>query len=133
MADYTIIADVSSFICNLLREKMCPQQVPSPNHIGISSPASGDADCMIGLYLYEVKEEKIVARPSRVPAGGTAFVKAPVPYSLSYMVFVNGSPRVERKEADIQKMIGRVAQIVSDNNTVYPHKLQPWLDRKSVV
>ena len=37
MADYTIIADVSAYIVKTLREKMCPEPVPSPNNIEISS------------------------------------------------------------------------------------------------
>lgn len=128
MADYTIIADVSSFICRMLREKMCPEPVPSPNNIEISSPVSQDVDYIIGLYLYDVKEETLVARPSRVPAGGTGFCKSPVPYSLYYMVFINGSSQMGLKAPDIQKIIGKIAQIVSDNSSVYPHELQPWLD-----
>lgn len=128
MADYTIIADVSRFLCNMLREKMCPETVHSPKHIEISSPASKDADYMIGLYLYDVKEETMVTRAPYVFSKGTAIGRAPVPYSLSYMLFVNSLFRKGRKEADIQKLIGRAAQIISDNNAVYPHKLQPWLD-----
>lgn len=128
MADYTIIADVSHFICNILREKMCPEPVASPKHIEISSPSSGDAGYMIGLYLYDVKEETTLTRAPCVFAGGTAIGRAPVPYSLSYMLFVNSSFRKGRKEADIQKIIGRAAQIINDNNAVYPHELQPWLD-----
>lgn len=128
MADYTIIADVSSFICKMLREKMCPEPVPSPNNIEISSPASQDVDYIIGLYLYDVREETIVTRAPRVLAGGTKFSQPPVPYSLYYMVFINGSSQMGLKAPDIQKIIGRVAQIVSDNNAVYPRELQPWLE-----
>ena len=32
------------------------------------------------------------------------------------------------KAPDIQKIIGRVAQIVNDNSSVLPQELQPWLD-----
>ena len=32
------------------------------------------------------------------------------------------------KAPDIQKIIGRVAQIVNDNSSVRPQELQPWLD-----
>lgn len=128
MADYTIIADVSSFICNMLREKMCPEPVPSPNNIEISSPAAQDVDYIIGLYLYDVKEETLVTRTPSVSVGGTKFSRAPVPYSLYYMVFINGSSQMGLKAPDIQKIIGRAAQIVSDNSIVYPHNLQPWLD-----
>ncbi len=128
MADYTIISDVSSYICKMLREKMCPEPVPSPNNIEISSPTSQDVDYIIGLYLYDVREEGVTLKVPRMSAGGTTLTKPPVPYSLYYMVFINGSSQMGLKAPDIQKIIGRVAQIVSDNNSVYPHQLQPWLD-----
>ncbi len=128
MADYTIISDVSNYICKMLREKMCPEPVPSPNNIEISSPTSQDVDYIIGLYLYDVKEEGVTIQAPRRSAGGTTLTKPPIPYSLYYMVFINGSSQMGLKAPDIQKIIGKVAQIVSDNNSVYPHELQPWLD-----
>ncbi len=128
MAEYTIIADVSNYICKMLREKMCPEPVPSPNNIEISSPSSQDVDYIVGLYLFDIREEGVLAQAPRVSAGGTKLTRPPRPYSLYYMVFINGSSQMGLKAPDIQKIIGKVAQIVSDNNCVYPHKLQPWLD-----
>lgn len=128
MADYTIIADVSAYIVRTLREKMCPEPVPSPNNIEISSPASQDVDYIVGLYLYEIKEETQIARPPIVDHGKVQLLQPPRPYSLYYMVFINGSSQMGLKAPDIQKIIGRVAQIVNDNSSVYPHQLQPWLD-----
>ena len=128
MADYTIIADVSSYIVKTLREKMCPEPIPSPNNIEISSPASQDVDYIVGLYLYEVKEEGQVAQPALMTSGGVRLQKPPNPYSLYYMVFINGSSQMGLKAPDIQKIIGRIAQIVNDNSSVRPNQLQPWLD-----
>ena len=128
MADYTIIADVSAYIVKTLREKMCPEPVPSPNNIEISSPASQDVDYIIGLYLYEIREETQVARPPVVDRGKVQLIQPARPYSLYYMVFINGSSQMGLKAPDIQKIIGRVAQIVNDNSSVRPQELQPWLD-----
>ena len=128
MADYTIIADVSAYIVKTLREKMCPEPVPSPNNIEISSPASQDVDYIVGLYLYEIKEESQIARPPVVDRGKIQLLQPPRPYSLYYMVFINGSSQRGLKAPDIQKIIGRVAQIVNDNSSVRPQELQPWLD-----
>ena len=128
MADYTIIADVSSYIVKTLREKMCPEPVPSPNNIEISSPAAQDVDYIVGLYLYEIKEEMQISRPPVVERGRLQLVQPPRPYSLYYMVFINGSSQMGLKAPDIQKIIGRIAQIVNDNSSVYPQQLQPWLD-----
>lgn len=128
MADYTIIADVSNFIVRTLREKMCPEPVPSPNNIEISSPASQDVDYIVGLYLYDIREEMQIASPPLVERGKVQLLKPPRPYSLYYMVFINGSSQMGLKAPDIQKIVGRVAQIVNDNSSVLPSQLQPWLD-----
>lgn len=128
MADYTIIADVSAFIVRTLREKMCPEPVPSPNNIEISSPASQDVDYIVGLYLYEIKEETQIASPPMVGRGRVQLVKPSKPYSLYYMVFINGSSQMGLKAPDIQKIVGRVAQIINDNASIKPSELQPWLE-----
>lgn len=130
MADYTIISDVSAYIVRTLREKMCPEPVPSPNNIEISSPTSQDVDYIVGLYLYDIKEDTQIASPPMVERGKVQLLKPPKPYSLYYMVFINGSSQMGLKAPDIQKIIGRVAQIVNDNSSVSPSELQPWLDAR---
>ena len=128
MADYTIISDVSSYIVRTLREKMCPEPIPSPNNIEISSPADQDVDYIVGLYLYDIREESDVTQRPLMQRGQVQLQRPPRPYGLYYMVFINGSSQMGLKAPDIQKIIGRIAQIVNDNASVYPHHLQPWLD-----
>ena len=128
MADYTIISDVSNYILNVLRAKMCPEPIPSPNNIEVSSPASQDVDYILGLYLYDIKEDDTVAPPPTIRRGKLQLQKPPKPYSLYYMVFINSGGQAGLKDQDFQKIIGKCAQIVSDNNSVLPNQLQNWLD-----
>ncbi len=128
MADYPIISDVSSYIVKTLRSKMCPEPIPSPNNIEISSPASQDVDYIVGVYLYDIREESNTAQPPMIQKGRVQLQQPPRPYGLYYMVFINGSGQMGLKDPDIQKIIGRVAQIVNDNNQVLPNQLQTWLD-----
>ena len=128
MADYTIISDVSAYIVRTLREKMCPEPIPSPNNIEISSPADQDVDYIVGLYLYEVREESDVTQRPLMQRGMVQLQRPPRPYGLYYMVFINGSSQMGLKAPDIQKIIGRAAQIVNDNSSVLPNQLQNWLD-----
>ena len=128
MADYPIISDVSNYIVQLLRTKMCPEPIPSPNNIEVSSPAEQDVDYILGLYLYDIREEGEVSVPSLVGTGKTRLRRPPRPYSLYYMLFINGSSQMGLKGGDVQKIIGRAAQIVSDGNTVVPHRPQTWLE-----
>ena len=128
MADYPIIADVSAYIVKTLREKMCPEPIPSPNNIESSSPADQDVDYIVGLYLYDIREEGNVTQPNFMQKGRVQLQKPPRPYGLYYMVFINGSSQMGLKAPDIQKIMGRVAQIVNDNSSVLPNQLQTWLD-----
>jgi hypothetical protein len=127
MADYPIISDVSAYIVRVLREKMCPEPIPSPNNIEISSPLSQDVDYIVGLYLYDIVEDIQVTTPVLMERGRAELLKPPRPYALYYMVFINGSSQMGLKAPDIQKIIGRVAQIINDNNAVRPVELQSWL------
>ena len=127
MADYPIIADVSAYIVRTLREKMCPEPIPSPNNIEISSPSSQDVDYIVGLYLYDIKEDVEVTQPRFIQHGRVELQKPPRPYALYYMVFINGGSQMGLKDPDIQKIIGRAAQIIGDNNAVRPDALQTWL------
>lgn len=128
MADYPIIADVSSYMVQMLRNKMCPEPIPSPNNIEVSSPAEQDVDYILGLYLYDIREEGEVSVPPLIGSGKTRLKRPPRPYSLHYMLFINGSSQMGLKSGDIQKIIGRAAQVVNDGNSVDPRQLQNWLD-----
>jgi hypothetical protein len=128
MADYPIISDVSAHLVRLLREKLCPEPVPSPNNIEVSSPADQDVDYILGLYLYDIREEGDISQPPLVNSGKARLRRPPRPYSLYYMLFINGSSQMGLKAPDIQKIIGRVAQVVNDGNVIDPSQLQPWLE-----
>lgn len=128
MADYTIISDVSNYILSLLRDRMCPEPIPSPNNIEVSSPGSQDVDYILGLYLYDIKEEDTIALGGNIPRGRVQMTPPPKPYSLYYMVFINSGGQAGLKDQDFQKIIGKVAQVVSDNASVLPNRLQSWLD-----
>ncbi|MDR2770977.1 MAG: DUF4255 domain-containing protein [Clostridiales Family XIII bacterium] len=127
MADYPIISDISAHIVRMLREKMCPEPIPSPNNIEVSSPAEQDVDYILGLYLYDLREEGEIASTS-IRVGRTRLKRPPKPYSLYYMLFINGSSQMGLKAHDVQKIIGRAAQIVNDGNAIFPNRLQTWLE-----
>jgi hypothetical protein len=106
---------------------MCPEPIPSPNNIDVSSPAEQDVDYILGLYLYDIREEgEIASGPIRT--GRMRLRKPPKPYSLYYMLFINGSSQMGLKAHDIQKIIGRAAQVLNDSNAVSPNTLQSWLE-----
>jgi hypothetical protein len=128
MAEYSIISDVSAHIVRMLRDRMCPEPVPSPNNIEVSSPAEQDVDYILGLYLYDIAEELEVAAPPMYNPGKAQLKRPPKPYALYYMLFINGSSQMGLKAHDIQKILGRAAQVLNDGDLLHPKSVQPWLE-----
>lgn len=128
MADYNIIADVSMHIVNMLRSRMCPEPIPSPGNIEVTSPAAQNSDYILGAYLYDIRQEGGVSRPPFVKTTGLKLQKPPKPYALYYMIYTNGSAQMGMKELDIHKVLGKTAQIMEDNGMILPKILQPWLE-----
>ena len=130
MADYTIIADISTHILQHLREEMCPSLINSPSGLEITSPAEQNRDCILGLYLYDIQEEGEIASPPMRRSGQTMMRRISKPYSLHYMIFVNSSAQSAMKNSDMLKVIGSAAQVVNDMESILPADLQPWLERE---
>ncbi|MCM1258761.1 MAG: DUF4255 domain-containing protein [Roseburia sp.] len=130
MADYTILADVSSFIAKTLRTNMYPEPIPSPNNIEIASPSDTDGDYVLGIYLYDIREEPTVSQPAFVQTDMKHLTKPPVIYGLYYMIFINDFSQLGLKAPDIQKIIGKAAQVINDNNSLLSGELQPWSNAK---
>lgn len=128
MADYTIISDVSEHLVKLLQQKMCPEPVPSANNISVCSPSEKEVDYLLGIYLYDIRVEMDVSMPPLVGTGKTRLRKPPKPYSLYYMIFINGSSQMGLKAGDTQKILGRAAQIINDGSYAMPRDMQAWLE-----
>lgn len=127
MAEYSIMADMSAYLLKILREHLCPEIFPSPTQIDLGNPADKEIGCVLGIYLYHMSEEKDAALPQYFQNGAATFKQSPKSYRLSYMLFINSSSGIGTKEADVQKIMGRAAQVIQDNSYIYPKTLQPWL------
>ena len=82
MAKYSIIADISRYLVDLLREKMCPELISLPAQIEIADPGDKDQDYILGLYLYHIEEEKNVALPRYQPAGQKTLQQSPKKFRI---------------------------------------------------
>lgn len=128
MADYSIIADVSRYLVELLRESMCPELISLPAQIDAGFPGEKNQDYILGLFLYNIEEEKNVVLPRFQQVGRMALQQSPKPYRLYYMLFINSVSQTNFKSVDAQKIIGRAAQVLGDQTEVRTDMLQPWLE-----
>jgi len=128
MADYSIISDISKHLVELLREHMCPELISLPTQIEIAEPGDKSQDYILGLFLYNIQEEKEAVLPRYQQSGWKTLQQAPKPYRLSFMLYLNNTSQANYKAVDIQRIIGRALQILRDAGQVQPNVLQPWLE-----
>ena len=54
MAKYSIIADIGKGLVNMLRDKLVPEPVGKPEHIGICEPKNRGG-FVVGIHPYDIK------------------------------------------------------------------------------
>ena len=126
MADYSIMSDVTSHIVKILREGMCPDPISSPNLVTAVSPSEQDADYILGVYLYDITEDGEISGPSMVKYGRSQIRRPPRPYSLYYMLYVNGSSQLGIKSPDTHKILGRGKTKVKIKKCDKKEGVIPW-------
>ena len=106
------------------------RDIPTVTLIALARVHEVSVDYILGLYLYDIRAEGEISVPPLMNTGKTRLAPPPKPYSLYYMLFINGSSQMGLKAHDIQKIIGRAAQVINDGNVVYPNELQTWLESR---
>lgn len=123
MASYSVIADVSRTIIELLRVELVPELVAQPEQIGACDPHDR-GNCMVGVHIYDIAEagEVRLLTPVAQPDGGQR--NPPVPLYLSIMISVVSKAGKEARTLDEQLIMGRVMQVLEDNRRL-PEQYMP--------
>lgn len=122
MSKYTVIADVSSYICNLFRSNMTPQPILNEDFIGICTPNEKE-DFILGLYLYDIKESEDVRSINMVNMGINRQKFPPSYLELYYMITAYSNTEIKFRYLDDQKILGRAIQVLKDNPIIDIEKL----------
>lgn len=118
MADFSIIADVSSLLVKRLREEICPEPLQSPEAIQLVGPTDKNADFQLGLYLYDIRDfgEYRISGQVRGPNSEKTF--PPRPLTLSYLLFLNSKAQIAAGAEAEQRILGRAIQALADHPEV---------------
>lgn len=117
MNKYTIIADVSNYICNILKANMTPEPILNEEFIGVCSP-SEKGDLILGIYLYDIKESEEIRSTTMINKGINRQKFPPTYLTLYYMITAYSNTEIKFKYIDDQKILGRVIQVLTDNSTI---------------
>lgn len=114
MGKYTVIAEVSQKLVDLLADGMVPDLITDKNAIGLCGPDE-KGDFSVGIYLYDVEESDEMRRSGMVNFSETGQKFPPLVLSLSYMITAYSTSDIKFRAIQEQRILGRVMQILSDN------------------
>ncbi len=120
MADYTAIVDAGASIVEVLRDNMIPEPIPSPDMIGLCSPAE-TGDLSLGLYLYAIKENREYRAPGVMAL------------SLFYIMTAYSNADYKQRAYDEHYILGRAIQVLKENALVEGTYLQGSLGQANEV
>lgn len=123
MAKYTVLADVSKTLVELLKDQLVPEPVAKPENIGVCEPKErGSFVVGIHPYDFQINNEIRQIDPIVLPDGNLQ--NPPTSYQISYMISVASKAEVLNRASDEQRILGRIVQALGDNVRL-PQKYMP--------
>ncbi len=114
MSDFSVISEVGNAILKLLREKVCPELIQSPEAIRLVSPAEKNADYQLGLYMYDIQELREFQRNDMIRTGANQARYPSRPLTLYFALYVNGKSQMMSDAETELRIMGRVIQVLLD-------------------
>lgn len=123
MAKYSVIADVSRTLTELLRAEMVPEPVAQAQQIGVCDPHERGG-CVVGIHIYDISEAGETRRAAPVLQPDGTQRNPPMPLYLSVMISVASKAEKETRTLDEQLIMGRVMQVLEDHRRL-PERYMP--------
>lgn len=117
MSKYTVIAEVGNIMVNLLQKYLVPDIIQDSNKIGLCSPYD-KGDLSLGLYLYDIRESDEVRITGMQGSRIDQQKFPPICLSLYYMITSYAQGDIKVREAQDQRIAGKIIQTISDYNVI---------------
>lgn len=118
MAGYTIFFDVSQYILQSLRDKLCPEYITSTDQIKLIAPTDQNTDYQVGLFMYDIQTMPEYLEGNMFQVGNDMMTYPSKSLKLRYMLFFNVKAAMPLKEEDQQVILGLVLQFFYDYATI---------------
>lgn len=114
MAKYTVIAEVSQSILELLRRELSPEVIKKYEQIALCAPSKQE-DVKVGIHLYDVQENSEFVSRNMIQKSIGELQFPPQSLTLFYLITVYSTADKYSKAIDEQRILGRVMQILGDH------------------
>lgn len=117
MGSYTVIADTSNTIVEILRKTMTPEPIEKPESIGLCQPDDRNG-FLLGVYLYQIQENMEMFSQEKITLDEIHYKNPPMSFYLDYMIFVHSESEINTRLIDEQRIIGRAIQQMNNHRKV---------------
>jgi hypothetical protein len=125
MGKYTIIADTSQRLVEMLSEALVPELISNASEIGLRSPEDRK-DVTLGVYLYDIKTNDEIYQRGPV-VRNERISRAPMYLSLFYMITAYSKGDEKYRQVHEQQILGRVLQLFHDNTVIPLEAVDPQM------
>ena len=117
MGSYTVMADVSRSILELLKSNLVPEPIKKVENIGVCAP-NDRGNNILGLYLYNIDENPESRSMERIILDKEHYKDAPMSINLYYMLFAYSDTDLSTRAVDEQRILGKAIQVLNENSQI---------------
>jgi hypothetical protein len=125
MGRYTIIADTSQRLVDMLREALVPELIANPMEVGLRNPEDRK-EITLGVYLYDIRTNDEIYQRGPV-VRNERISRAPMYLSLFYMITAYSKGEEKYRQVHEQQILGRVLQLFHDNSVIPLEAVDPQM------
>lgn len=114
MSDFSIISEVSNEIIKILREKLCPELIQSPESIKLISPGEKNADFQLGMYLYDIQELREQPQTEMIRMNSRQARYPSKPLNLFFTLYINTKSQMMSDMENELRIMGKLLQVLMD-------------------
>lgn len=122
--DYTVISSVDRGLMSLLKEHMVPDIISGGEQIGLCAPGE-NGDILLGLYLYDIRENEDMRIGGMVPYDGENLQNPPIYLSLYYMITAYADMDIRYREEENHRILTKAMQVLYDYSVLDSATLHP--------
>lgn len=128
MADYSIFADTSRYLLELLRESLCPALFAARDQISLGAPDAVKNDAQLLLYLYSIRDFAEYTPECNASSHSGMVSNRPLPVTLQYVAFFSKKAQAPTDEFAEHRVLGRVMQTLNANPVLDVHAIHTAAD-----
>lgn len=118
MAGYGVIADISKYLLDTVRDSVCPNLIQSREQISLGPPNLENQTALFCIYLYGIQDHYDYFPQDVMSVTQSSSRKTAKAISLQYILFFNRHAQVPLDVLTGHRVFGRLIQLFSVSPTV---------------